>query len=56
MKIKQHLESKSNGPLAKQLRASKARNLADAPVYVSSIVLNQTNRKKKAFGCLKKAI
>ncbi len=49
MKIKQHLESKSKGPLTKQLRASKARNLADAPVYVSSIVLNQTNQKRSVW-------
>ena len=49
LKIKQHLESKSSGPITKQLRASKARNLADAPVYVSSIVLNQTNQKRSVW-------
>lgn len=49
LKIKQHLESKSRVPLAKQLRASKAKNLADAPVYINTIALNQTNQQKSLW-------
>ena len=41
IQIKQHLNSIQGVPLIKKLRASKARNFADAPVYVSSIVINQ---------------
>ena len=41
MSIKRHLEEAQGVPLGKTLRATKARNLADAPVYVSSIVINQ---------------
>ena len=49
MRIKQHLELTNEAPLTKRLRASKARNLADAPVYVNSIVLNQTNHQKSLW-------
>ena len=41
-KIKSHLESEQGAPLGKKLRASKAKNLADAPVYVNSIVVKQS--------------
>ena len=42
MQIKRHLEAEMGAPLGKTLRATKARNLADAPVFVSSIVINQS--------------
>lgn len=42
MKVKHHLESVQGSPLGKKLRASKAKNLADSPVYVNSIVINQS--------------
>ena len=41
IKVKLHLESVQGAPLGKKLRASKAKNLADSPVYISSIVINQ---------------
>ncbi len=44
--IKQHLDSVNGAPLGKQLRANKARNLADAPVYVNSIIINRLDPKK----------
>lgn len=40
MKVKHHLETVQGAPLGKTLHASKAKNLADAPLYVSSIVIN----------------
>ena len=42
IQVKQYLETVQGAPLGKTLRASKARNLADAPLYVSSIVINQS--------------
>ncbi len=41
IQIRLHLESVQGAPLSKKLRASKAKNLAAAPVYVSSIIINQ---------------
>ena len=42
MKVKHHLESVQGSPMGKKLRASKAKNLADSPVYVNSIIINQS--------------
>lgn len=42
LQVKQHLEAEQGAPLGKTLRATKARNLADAPVLVSSIIINQS--------------
>jgi len=49
MEIKHHLEQANGGPLTKQLRATKARNLADAPVFISSVSFNHTDPKKSAW-------
>ena len=40
--VKRHLEAEQGAPLGKTLRATKARNLADAPVFISSIIINQS--------------
>ena len=44
--IKQKLDSINGAPLEKKLRATKAKNLGDAPVYISSIVLNHIDKVK----------
>ena len=41
LQVKHHLEAEQGAPLGKTLRATKARNLADAPVFVDNIVINQ---------------
>ena len=43
IRVKHHLESVQGAPLGKRLRASKAKNLADAPLYVNSIIINQSD-------------
>lgn len=43
MSIKHQLDSINGAPLDKQLRATKAKNLADAPVYISSIDINPSD-------------
>jgi NTE family protein len=47
--IKQKLDSIYGAPLEKKLRATKAKNLGDAPVYISSIVINQTDKVKSSW-------
>ena len=47
--IKQKLDSINGAPLEKKLRATKAKNLGDAPVYISSIVINQTDKVKSSW-------
>ncbi|MBO6025211.1 MAG: patatin-like phospholipase family protein [Bacteroidales bacterium] len=44
MQVKHYLDSVQGAPLSKTLRAIKAKNLADAPVYVNSIVINQSGK------------
>ena len=44
--IKHKLDSINGAPLEKKLRATKAKNLGDAPVYISSIVINQSDKVK----------
>ena len=46
MKIKLHIESVQGAPLGKKLRASKARNLADSPLYVNAIIVNQSDQRQ----------
>ena len=46
IKVKLHLESVQGSPLGKRLRASKAKNLADAPLYVNSIIINQSDQRQ----------
>lgn len=46
IKVKLHLESVQGSPLGKRLRASKAKNLADAPLYVNSIVINNSDERQ----------
>ncbi len=46
IQIRLHLESVQGAPLGKKLRASKARNLADSPLYVSSIIINQSDQQQ----------
>lgn len=43
LQVKHHLDSVQGKPLSKTLRATKARNLADTPVYVSTIVIDQND-------------
>ncbi len=43
LQVKHHLDSVQGKPSSKTLRATKARNLADTPVYVSTIVINQND-------------
>ena len=47
--IKQKLDSINGAPLGKKLRATKAKNLGDAPVYISSIVINQNDEVTSAW-------
>ena len=47
--IKHHLDSINGSPLSKKLRATKARNLADAPVFISSIVINSSDELKNKW-------
>lgn len=49
LKIKQYLDSVNGEPLNKQLRATKARNLADEPVFISSIVFNHKGTSGQSF-------
>lgn len=44
--LKQHLDEEAGYPVNKQLRAPKAQNLANAPVYLRSITFNQSGRLK----------
>ncbi len=44
MSIKHQLDSINGAPFAKKLRATKARNLADAPVFISSIDINPKDK------------
>ena len=46
IKVKLHLESVQGSPLGKRLRATKAKNLADAPLYVNSIIINQSDQRQ----------
>lgn len=43
LQVKHYMDSVQGMPLGKILRATKARNLADTPVYVSTIVINQND-------------
>ena len=47
--IKQKLDSINGSPLEKKLRATKAKNLGDAPVYINSIVINQNDQVTSAW-------
>lgn len=47
--IKHHLDSINGAPLSKKLRATKARNLADAPVFISSIVISPSDEMKSKW-------
>lgn len=47
--IKQYLDSVAGAPIGKKLRATKAKNLANAPVYISSIVINQNDPMKSEW-------
>lgn len=44
MSIKHRLDSINGAPLGKELRATKAKNLADAPVFIDSIVINPNDK------------
>ena len=44
MRLKHQLDSINGAPLAKKLRATKARNLADAPVFISSIDIKPNDK------------
>ena len=41
IKVKHYIDTKSGHLLTKQLRAHKAKNLSDDPVFISSITINQ---------------
>lgn len=47
--IKHYLDSINGSPLGKKLRASKARNLADAPVFIRSIVISPSDELKSKW-------
>ena len=49
MEIKQQLYPNGEAPLNKQLHARKAKNLADAPVFINSIVLNPSDKLKSKW-------
>ena len=46
LQIKHHLEAEQGAPLGKTLHATKARNLADEPVFISSIIINQRGKSQ----------
>lgn len=47
--FKHKIDSVNGGPLEKKLRATKAKNLGDDPVYINSIVINQSDKVTSAW-------
>ncbi len=43
LRIKQYVDSAAGRPVTKELRAPKAKNLAEAPVFIRSITINQSS-------------
>ena len=49
VKLKEQLEDVAGAPIPKKLHNTKAKNLGDAPVFVSSIVFNQNDQLKSKW-------
>ena len=52
--LKRQIEGNSDVPLQKKLRNTKARNLADQPVFISNIKFNQSGNIKQASWLMNK--